>query len=66
VNDAGVWQTTVDDQPLNFVRAHDAELRGDPVVVWVEAEDGASAPPVTYAFWFAWYAHHPDEAYLGE
>jgi hypothetical protein len=31
-----------------------------PASVLIDASDGATAR-VTYAFWFAWYAHHPDD-----
>jgi hypothetical protein len=56
----GSWDATVDGQPLRFVHRRDEALVGNPAAVWIEAP----AAPVVYSFWFAWYAHHPDEAAL--
>ena len=66
VDEAGTWQTTVGGQPLRFMYQRDIALKGDPAVAWVETDDGTALPPVTYSFWFAWYAHHPEARDLVE
>ena len=53
-------------QPLRFMYQRDIALKGDPAVAWVETDDGTALPPVTYSFWFAWYAHHPEARDLVE
>jgi len=52
---AGSYDTVVGGTPLHI------DFAVHPGVATVTRRDGLAPPPVTrYAFWFAWYASHPD------
>jgi hypothetical protein len=54
----GTWRTAVGDHPVLLC------YRDDPPTAWAEGGDPRAPIVSRYAFWFAWYAMHPEDAEL--